>query len=296
MEFTRRNVLILALLFLSGLLIACGAFGAASQGGEVKNIYVNQPRPQVSILETEDFPLINCGGSSDLTQTLGSLANVSDTSSIGTTAKASGGEIQVSAAARLEIQAELTKAYQETLSGEQSRTDSILLSAKEGTHIVYKIQWEEYTYSSTISYDSGSEVYDVPYEYKIKIPKVAGSDQLSCNGIEPTQTATTIIQILPIVVTEETCTGAPKQHVTTGQTVKVTVENFDKLKLRSEPRISSNTVIMELNKNTKLVILDGPVCVRAEANTSYWFWKVKVVPTNEQGWIAEGDFSHYFIE
>lgn len=94
----------------------------------------------------------------------------------------------------------------------------------------------------------------------------------------------------------DTCVQAPKQHVTIGQVVAVTVENFDKLKLRSEPRISPGTVVKDLDKYTKLVVLDGPVCVADGTNTSYWFWKVSVVSSNEAGWVAEGDFSHYYID
>jgi hypothetical protein len=102
----------------------------------------------------------------------------------------------------------------------------------------------------------------------------------------------------PIIVTattEPTCSGAPRVQI--GQEVTVVVEDWDKLKLRSEPRISPDTVVMELDQLTQLEILEGPVCVSdAETQISYWFWKVTVLPTAEIGWIAEGEYPRYFIK
>jgi hypothetical protein len=54
---------------------------------------------------------------------------------------------------------------------------------------------------------------------------------------------------------------------------------------------------MDLDKFTKLNILDGPVCAYSnETSIYYWFWKVEVLPRGEIGWVAEGDFFRYFIE
>ena len=61
--------------------------------------------------------------------------------------------------------------------------------------------------------------------------------------------------------------------------------------------ISPDTVVMELDKFTKLNILDGPVCAYSEETSIYyWLWKVKVFPGGQIGWVAEGDFFSYFIE
>jgi hypothetical protein len=93
------------------------------------------------------------------------------------------------------------------------------------------------------------------------------------------------------------CPGAAAPHVTFGQLVTVVSDNTDKLKLRSEPKISSDTVIRDLDTSTQLKILGGLVCVQAPDGTaSYWFWMVQVVSTGETGWVAEGDSSNYFIE
>jgi hypothetical protein len=104
----------------------------------------------------------------------------------------------------------------------------------------------------------------------------------------------------PSVVTataEGSCSSAPVSHVEVGQQVTVTVENWDKLKLRSKPEISAGTVLIDLDQYTQLEILDGPICVSSpETKSSYLFWKVKVLPGGEIGWVAEGDDSHYYIE
>ena len=104
----------------------------------------------------------------------------------------------------------------------------------------------------------------------------------------------------PAVVTPTAaivCSEAPAPHVDVGQQVTVIVEDWDKLKLRSTPEISSASVVMELAQYSQLRILDGPVCVTdPDTKISYLFWKVAVIPSGELGWVAEGDSSHYFIE
>ena len=89
---------------------------------------------------------------------------------------------------------------------------------------------------------------------------------------------------------------APVPHVKIDQQVSVTVEDWDKLKLRSQAALSADTIVMELPQYTQLRILDGPVCVPApETDSAYLFWKVAVIPSGEVGWVAEGDIWHYFI-
>jgi hypothetical protein len=89
---------------------------------------------------------------------------------------------------------------------------------------------------------------------------------------------------------------APVPHVVVDQQVSVTVEDWDKLKLRSKAALSADTIVMELPQYTQLRILDGPVCVLSpETDSAYLFWKVAVIPSGEIGWVAEGDIWHYFI-
>ena len=93
------------------------------------------------------------------------------------------------------------------------------------------------------------------------------------------------------------CPGAPAPHIAFGQLVMVVSDNVDKLKLRSEPRISPDTILRDLDTSTELKVLGGLVCVQApDSETSYWFWMVEVTTTGEVGWVAEGDSANYFIE
>lgn len=103
----------------------------------------------------------------------------------------------------------------------------------------------------------------------------------------------------PLIVTAtgESACAAPVPRVAIGDKVLVTVEDWDKLKLRSEPKVSSDNVLIELDQYSQLKILEGPICVYSdETGYSYYFWQVVVTSTGETGWVAEGDYTHYFIE
>jgi hypothetical protein len=103
----------------------------------------------------------------------------------------------------------------------------------------------------------------------------------------------------PLVVTAtgESACAAPVPRVAIEDKVLVTVEDWDKLKLRSEAKVSSENIIMDLDQYSQLKILDGPMCVySAETGYSYWFWKVVVTDSGKIGWVAEGDYTHYFME
>jgi hypothetical protein len=89
------------------------------------------------------------------------------------------------------------------------------------------------------------------------------------------------------------CPGAPGPYVAVGRQVTVVAENVDKLKLRSAPALSADS-LQELDRFTQLTVVGGPVCVQ-EAGASYWFWQVEVHPGGEVGWVAEGDVTHSFI-
>lgn len=96
--------------------------------------------------------------------------------------------------------------------------------------------------------------------------------------------------------TTAVCTDAVTR-VSIGQQVTVVTDDTDKLKLRNSPVMSPDTVVGELDKSTKLKILDGPVCAYSEETAIYyWLWKVVVLSNGKTGWVAEGDFFRYFIE
>jgi hypothetical protein len=108
-------------------------------------------------------------------------------------------------------------------------------------------------------------------------------------------------QYLPSTTTAQTaatplaCQG-PHASYRAEMQVTVIAENSDKLKLRSEPKISPTTVISELDQFTIMYIMDGPVCVTSpETRMSYWLWKVNVISIGKTGWVAEGDGQSSFI-
>ena len=104
-------------------------------------------------------------------------------------------------------------------------------------------------------------------------------------------------ELIDMATVESVCPGAPTPHIAFGQLVTVVSDNVDKLKLRSEPQISPDTLLRDLDTSTELKVLGGLVCVQApDGSTSYWFWMVEVTSTGEVGWVAEGDSSGYFIE
>ena len=109
----------------------------------------------------------------------------------------------------------------------------------------------------------------------------------------PQPTATVVVK-LPTALT---CPGAPAAHISVGQKVTVITEDYDKLKLRSDPSFSSEHA-KELTKFTQLKVLDGPVCVTSsDPGASYLFWKVTILDiTGETGWIAEGNAFYYFVQ
>jgi hypothetical protein len=122
------------------------------------------------------------------------------------------------------------------------------------------------------------------------------------NTIDPTPSATptplfvTATENLLVADTEPAC-AAPAPRVAIGDEVLVTVEDWDKLKVRSEAVVSPDNILLELEQYSQLKVLEGPICVySAETDFSYWFWKVVVIPSGEVGWVAEGDYTHYFFQ
>jgi len=141
---------------------------------------------------------------------------------------------------------------------------------------------------------STQDVQPVLSDTQVVTPQV-GAAPLVTEAAAPQSVPTTAS--VATAIDASVCPGAAAPHVTFGQLVTVVSDNTDKLKLRSEPKILSDTVIRDLDTATQLKILGGLICVQApDATTSYWFWMVQVVSTGETGWVAEGDATHYFIE
>lgn len=123
----------------------------------------------------------------------------------------------------------------------------------------------------------------------VSVPSSTPTPLFATATFVPTETP-----VIAIATVAPVCSEPARVQI--GQEVTVVVEDWDKLKLRSEPVISPDTVIMELPQLTQLQIIDGPVCVAdPQTQITYWFWQVTVIPSAEVGWIAEGEYPRYFI-
>ncbi len=151
------------------------------QDSETNNVHVIVTNPTETLIDTEDFNLPNCGGTSELNQTLGTQASVTKSVTIGANATIKGGgEAEIPALAKLELAIEVEGAYQNTYESANSRLDTISMQAEKGTHVIYTIGWYEQTYSSLVEYSSNGQVYEAPYIYKLRIPKIENSNNESC--------------------------------------------------------------------------------------------------------------------
>lgn len=159
----------------------------SSCGGQNNNQNVSEVQvsktdlPNTDLANTEEFPLPNCGGSSELAQTLGTQASVRKAITISGTATVSGGgEFPISTVVKGKLEAEISAAYSETFQNESSRLDSIVLKAAPATHVVYVIQWINEQYSSSVSYILEGKTYDTNYVYTLRVPKISDSYSESC--------------------------------------------------------------------------------------------------------------------
>ncbi len=89
--------------------------------------------------------------------------------------------------------------------------------------------------------------------------------------------------------TADTCHGAPPTRLQEGLEGEVT-PGLIGLHLRALPAIGAGTVL-SLNSGTRFEVISGPSC-----NSGFNWWRVTVVGTGgTSGWIAEADWSQYFV-
>ncbi len=169
-------------IILSLTLSACGDNGKSTPPNpEPTDIRVGEAEAIRTIMETEDFPLRNCGGTSELTQSLGTQATVKKGVTVGAKATTTAGaEVAIPEAVKIKLEVQVELAYQQTYEMASSRLYTIEMKAAPGTSVVYVIQWEEQKFTSAVSYAMKGEVYRAPYEYVLQVPKVSDSYQTSC--------------------------------------------------------------------------------------------------------------------
>jgi hypothetical protein len=92
------------------------------------------------------------------------------------------------------------------------------------------------------------------------------------------------------------CPLAPAPRLKIGDTARIGFSTGEKTRLRSAPESGDNLVGVVV-EGTDLKVIDGPVCYpRPGRNDAYIYWKVRVISTSKEGWMAEGDANEYYME
>lgn len=169
-------------IFSTIVLVACQSPTSVSEpNNDIEDIRVQIAEPNRTTSDIEEIPLPNCGGTDKLSQTLGMYTSVSKSATVGAKATVTGGgEVQIPETAKLKLEIQVELAYQSTFESANSRVDSIGMSALAGTHVIYTILWEEQTFNSILHYSTGGNVYEVPYIYQLRVPKIDNSFEIEC--------------------------------------------------------------------------------------------------------------------
>ena len=75
---------------------------------------------------------------------------------------------------------------------------------------------------------------------------------------------------------------------------RVTITNGTPLRVRREPVVDPNNILLQLEEGTPFDIIGGPSCW-ADGGNNFTFWQI-LMADNKTGWVAEGTASGYFIE
>jgi len=101
-------------------------------------------------------------------------------------------------------------------------------------------------------------------------------------------TDTPFVMPTPLPSASPVCEGAPPTRLILNERGRVLPDDPRPVNLRSDPGTANRTVtsipILEI-----FYVLDGPVCSGDYA----WF---KIQYRHYEGWIAEGDFTSYYVE
>ena len=182
-RFTLRALLAWTFAF---ALASCQSPSAPTQNAQdnnVQDIRVQMVEPIRTTAKVEQFPLPNCGGTDRLAQSLGTYASANKSSTVsGRGTITGGGEVGIPETTKLKLEIQVELAYQNTFEAANSRLDSIEMAAAAGTHVVYTIIWEEQTFESLVRYSLDNQVYEVPYVYKLSVPKIDTSYNVTCGS------------------------------------------------------------------------------------------------------------------
>lgn len=201
---SQQMLLKMVILSLSLFLISCqppvSPPTPVAQENDIQDIHVQMAEPVKTTADVEQFPLPNCGGTDKLGQSLGMYASITKNVTVGGKATVTGGgEVAIPETAKLKLEIQVELAYQQAYESANSRLDSIEMSAAAGTHVVYTIVWEEQVFSSIVQYSADSQVYEAPYTYKLRIPKIDKSYNVECSNTPTSEVQAINIPTPPIL-------------------------------------------------------------------------------------------------
>lgn len=247
-----------------------------TQNNVVENIRVTTVQPSESLVKTETFPLPNCGGTGEIRQTLGATASI--TKSVALSGRATvrgGGEAGIPETVKLKLEIEIEAAYQKAYESANSRLDTIDMPAAAGTHVIYDIGWYEQVFDSIVQYSIDGQVYEAPYTYKLQVPKLDNSRQVSCgtNTKSPENTKTPV----PVQPTSTLpSTDLPTQSNTdigigkwyTSGNISLTVDDVDFTSTFGNPTLEFYVYIKNVGAN--IISLEvSPFNIEVVDNTSF---------------------------
>lgn len=94
-----------------------------------------------------------------------------------------------------------------------------------------------------------------------------------------------------IINTSQECSLVPyPSRLKVGNTVVLSETPNLNQRIRREPLINSNNVIILVKPGTKMTIIGGPEC-----NDGWFWWYVKIESYNVSGWTSEGDINNYWL-
>lgn len=135
------------------------------------------------------------------------------------------------------------------------------------------------------------DMYDFPYNNRFS------EDRQNYQLPESDKAATATLTLTPVI--EKTtppptprptsCPGAILSRITVSMQARTTIIDGTQTRVRNKPNVSGE-IVKRLDEGTEFQVIGGPQC-----SDGYTWWQIEL-PSGDQGWVAEGDASRYFIE
>ncbi len=144
--------------------------------------------------------------------------------------------------------------------------------------------------------------FDVPPALRWELPTyvptltpVAASTARPTNTPPPAPTAPILETVTPTTPARSAqCPASPPQRVDVGMQARVTITDGTPLRVRTEPVVTNNNILIQLPEGTPFEIIGGPSCWESSTN-NFTFWQIRMTD-GQIGWVAEGTPAGYFIE